>query len=71
MFGSLINKAVMAVTPTLAVSLFGGLSWEQILTLGTAAAAGTVSISLPGVIDLWKTKRQNERSGLGFLLKFK
>lgn len=70
MFGGVIKKTAATVTPTLAASVFSGLSPGQVLTLSCAAVAGALSISLPDLTDLWQEGRQNKRNGLSFLVRF-
>jgi hypothetical protein len=69
MFGSILTKTVATITPTLAMSLFSGLTSGQILSLSLAAVSGVLSLSFPDIVDLWQSKRKWSRSAVSFLLK--
>lgn len=70
MFGSLVQKTTIALTPTLAASFLAGLSSGQILTLSTVAITSALTIALPEILELWKDKKENKRNGVNFLVRF-
>lgn len=69
MFGEIAKKSAATITPTLIASVLTGLSYGQILTLNCAAVAGSLSIALPELLELWKDKQNLRRNGLSFLLQ--
>ncbi len=69
MFGGIAKKSIASITPTLAVSLWAGLSSGQILSLSCAAAASALTIALPEIIDLWQNRRDGSVNALNFLYR--
>lgn len=69
MFGGLIKRTASTVTPTLTASFLTGLSAGQTLTMSCAAVSGSLSITLPEIVDLWQERKSQKRNALSFLLQ--
>jgi hypothetical protein len=68
MFGALVRKASVLITPTLLGTALAGLSPGQILAFSTAAITGALGMTVPEFVDVWLAERKLRRNGLAFLL---
>jgi hypothetical protein len=66
LFGKLAKKAIVALAPTMGASVFAGLLWPAMLTIGSAAVLGT---ALPDLIDAYVEERKSRRNALTYLLE--
>jgi hypothetical protein len=71
MFGSILAAAIKAVSPTLVLSAFPGLSLSEILVWGLSVGAGLSAISIEPLIEAWRRERELSRNGVAWLIKLK
>jgi hypothetical protein len=66
LFGELAKKAVAALTPTLGVGIFAGLTFSQILLAGSASILGSV---FPDLLDVYLARKKLQRNSVAYLLR--